>query len=201
MVPHSNDAEMDDAAHAAVARRRKMWPKRTTKGYRKGLACWAVFCARRQFTDADLVREKKILLFLKEDVLTMRTPKKGARSVGKLRVFHTGKESLVWSPPPMLPLIPPMLALTPETIEAGYISPLIDLWTEQSSLGLNPYPHSRGTLLRSLMMSLKKEKAERAREAFEDRAIGKLNDGYTIEEYHRLCSVMLTMKDQLGPWL
>jgi hypothetical protein len=31
--------------------------------------------------DAELVHEKKILLFLKEDVLTMRTPKKGVRRV------------------------------------------------------------------------------------------------------------------------
>src|SRR5204863_2969774 len=120
--------------------------------------------------------------------------KKRAKWVGKLCTFPTRKESLIWPPPPMLPLTPPMLALTPETIEAGYISPLIDLWTEQNSLGLNPYPHPRGALLRSLMMSLKKERADRAREAFEDRAIGKLNDGYSIEEYRRLCSVMLTMK-------
>ena len=101
----------------------------------------------------------------------MRTPKKGSRrSAGKLRVFHAGKES---------PL--PMLPLTLETIDAGYISPLVDLWTEQSSLRLTTYPHPRGALLCSLMISLKKEKTERAREAFEDRAIGKLNDGYTIE--------------------
>ena len=132
----------------------------------------------------------KILLFLKEDVLAIRTQKKG-RNIGKLGVFHAGKESLIGSPPPPLPMLP----LTPETIEAGYISPLIDLWTEQSSLGLNPYSHPCGALLRSLMISLKKEKANRAREAFEDRAIGKLNDGYTIEEYGWLCSVMLTMKD------
>jgi hypothetical protein len=71
ITPRSNNAEMDDVAHEAVTQRRKMWPKRTIKGYRKGLACWAAFCARRQFADADLVREKKILLFLKEDVLTV----------------------------------------------------------------------------------------------------------------------------------
>ena len=73
-----------------------------------------------------------------------------------------------------------MLPLTPETVEASYVSPLMDLWTEQRSLGLNPYPHPRGALLRSLLNTLKREKAERARRAFEDRAIGRLNDGYTI---------------------
>src|SRR5437762_7681213 len=43
----SNDAEMDDATRMAVAQRRKMWPKWMTKGYRRGLVCWAAFCARR----------------------------------------------------------------------------------------------------------------------------------------------------------
>jgi centromere DNA-binding complex CBF3 subunit-like protein len=196
--PSSNEADMDAAALAVMARRREIRPKRTTKGYRKGLRCWQAFCARRQFTDADLVREKKILLFLKEDVLTMRTPMKRRNRAGKLSVFSAGKESLLESLPPPLP---PMLPLTPETIEAGYISPLIDLWTEQNGLGLNPYPHPRGALLRGLALTLRKEKADQAREAFEDRAIGKLNDGYTVEEYHRLCSGMLMKKDQLGPWL
>ncbi|KAJ5904866.1 short-chain dehydrogenase [Penicillium subrubescens] len=202
--PGSNDAEMDDAAHKVLAQRRAMRPRATSKGYRKGLACWAAFCKRRRFTDADLVHEKKILLFLKEDVLTMRIPKNGAQRMGRLRVFPAGKETLVFSPPPSsasLSLTPPMVPLTPESIDRGYISSLIDLWTEQSSLGLNPYPHPRGALLRGLMKSLKREKAKRARETFEDRAICKLNDGYTVEEYHRLCSVTLTMKDQLGPWL
>src|SRR5207247_5833737 len=65
----------------------------------------------------------------------------------------------------------------------------------------NPYPHPRGMLLRSLLNTLRREKTERGRRAFEDRAIGRLNDGYSIHEYRRLCSVMFTMKDQLGPWL
>jgi hypothetical protein len=197
----NNDAEMDDAAHKVVAQRRAMRPRATSKGYRKGLVCWAAFCTRRRFTDADLVHEKKVLLFLKEDVLTMRIPKKGAQRMGKLRVFPAGKETLVFPPPSTSSLTPLMLPLTPESIDGGYISPLVDLWAEQSSLGLNPYPHPRGALLRGLMKSLKKEKAKRARETFEDRALGKLNDGYTVEEYRRLCSVTLTMKDQLGPWL
>jgi hypothetical protein len=112
MKPGSNDAEMDDAAHKVVAQRRAMRPKATSKGYRKGLVCWAAFCTRRQFTDAELVHEKKILLFLKEDVLTMRIPKKGARRIDKLGVFYAGKESLVFPPPSTLPSTPPMLPLT-----------------------------------------------------------------------------------------
>lgn len=94
--PGSNDAEMDDAAHKMVAQRRAMWPRATSKGYRKGLVCWATFCTRRQFTDADLVHEKKVLLFLKEDVLTMRIRKKGAKRMDKLRVFPAGQETLVF---------------------------------------------------------------------------------------------------------
>lgn len=180
--PGSDEAEMDDAAHKVVAQRRAIRPRATSKGYRKGLVCWAAFCARRQFTDTDLVHEKKVLLFLKEDVLTMRIPRKGAKRMDRMRVFPFGQETLVFPPPSTFPLAPPMLPLTPESIDGGYISPLVDLWTEQSSLGLNPYPHPRGALLRGLMKSLKKEKVKRARETFEDRALGKLNDGYTVEE-------------------
>ena len=91
-----------------------------------------------------------------------------------------------------------MSPLTPEMIEAGYISALMDLWLEQQSVGLNPYPHPRGALLRGFLYSLKKQKAKRARETFEDRAIGKLNDGYSPEEYYQLCSRMLCRDASLG---
>ena len=127
MVPHSNDAEMDDAAHATVVQRRKMQPKQMIKGYRKGWVCWAAFCTRHQFTDADPVCKKKPLLFPKEDVLTMQMPKKGARSVGKLHTFSAGKESLIYHLLSILPLMPPMLAFTSEMIKASYILPLINL--------------------------------------------------------------------------
>jgi hypothetical protein len=76
--------------------------------------------------------------------------------------------------------------LTPETIEAGYVSPLIDLW----SLDRAEHPHPR-----------EQDKVKQAREEFADRAVGKLNDGYTAEEYGRLCSLMFDQKDQLGIWL
>jgi hypothetical protein len=42
----SNDVAMDEAINAAATLRRKLRPKATTKGYRKGLRCWANFCAR-----------------------------------------------------------------------------------------------------------------------------------------------------------
>ena len=96
---------------------------------------------------------------------------------------------------------PEMSPLTAETIEAGYVSALMDLWLEQQSVGLNPYPHSRGAPLRGFLYSLKKEKAKHAREMFEDRAIGKLNDGYSPEEYHQLCSRSLSKDSCLGQWL
>jgi hypothetical protein len=91
-----------------------------------------------------------------------------------------------------------MQPLTPETFEAGYVSPLIDLWAEQRSVGFNPYQHPRGALLKAVMKSLKQKKVQQAREGLADRAVGRLNDGYTAQKYHRLCSVMLTMTDQLG---
>jgi Centromere DNA-binding protein complex CBF3 subunit, domain 2/Transcriptional activator of glycolytic enzymes len=197
----SNEAEMDEVARRVMEEQRKLRPKATIKGYRKGLACWAAFCARRNFTDKDLVHEKKILLFLKEDVLTMRTTKRPAKKMEKLSTFDGGRECLVFSPPATLPSTPVKQPLTPETVESSYVSPLIDLWTEQGSLRSNPYPHPRGALLSGLMKSLKKQKVQQARESFEDEAMGTLDDGYNAEEYSRLCSVTLATKNQLGSWL
>jgi hypothetical protein len=85
MEPGSNNAEMDQNAREVMAQWRR---KATTKGYRKGLACWAAFCARRHFTDKNLVHVKKILLFLKDDVLTMRIPKK-TKGTKKLRLLFS----------------------------------------------------------------------------------------------------------------
>src|ERR1700735_2742551 len=75
----ANKTEMDDHARKAMDQRRAGRKKATIKGYRTGLACWAAFCERRHFTDKDLVHEKKILLFLKEEVLVKRTAKRKAR--------------------------------------------------------------------------------------------------------------------------
>jgi hypothetical protein len=41
------------------AQQRETKKSATTKGYRKGLACWAAFCGRRKYTDKDLVHEKR----------------------------------------------------------------------------------------------------------------------------------------------
>jgi hypothetical protein len=196
----ANNTEMDDYARRVMQERREQRKKATVKGYRKGLACWAAFCERRHFTDKDLVHEKKILLFLKEEVLTMRVRKKAARGTATGRRAGNGS-SVTFLPPSTTPEAPEMLPLTPETIEAGYVSPLVDLWTEQSSLGSNPYPHPRGALLRGQMKSLKQDKVKQAREGFADRAVGKLNDGYTAAEYGRLCSLMFDQKEKVGIWL
>ena len=49
------------------------------------------------------------------------------------------------------------------------------------------------------MRSLK-EKFQKEQEGFADRGVGKLNDGYNLEQYRGLCSLTLK-KDQLGAWL
>ena len=166
----ANKTEMDDHARKEMDERRA-GRKKAIKGYRTGLACWAAFCERRHFTDKDLVHEKKILLFLKEEVLVKRTAKRKAR--GTSRATGNGSSSVFSPSPTLVPAAPQMVPLKPETIEAAYVSPLIDLWTEQSSLGSNPYPHPRGALLRGQMKSLKQGKVRRlqAREVEEPKNV------------------------------
>jgi hypothetical protein len=107
----------------------------------------------------------------------MRIPKK-TKGTKKLSVSTGNGRPFVSLPPSTLPSAPAPSTqpLTPETIETGYVSPLIDLWTEQSSLGSNPYPHPRRALLRGQLKSLKQDNVKQGREGFADRAVGKLGD-------------------------
>jgi len=64
------------------------------------------------------------------------------------------------------------MPLTPGTIEAGYVSALVDLWTEQKVANMNPFPTPRGTLVKALLHANRVNRARLAHENFEDRAIG-----------------------------
>jgi hypothetical protein len=91
----------------------------------------------------------------------MRTTKKQAKKKEeKLSTFDSRRECLVFSSLATLPSTPVKQPLMPETVESSYVSPLIDLWTEQSNLRSNPYPHPRGAFLSGLMKSLKKQKVQ-----------------------------------------
>jgi hypothetical protein len=73
----------------------------TTKGYRKGLACWAAFCGRRKFTDNDLVHEKKVLFSQgrgSDDPNQKEESERNKRRAPNngIRVKDTGKEK-IWS--------------------------------------------------------------------------------------------------------
>ena len=50
---------------------------------------------RCHFTNENLVHEKKILLFLKENVLTMQTFIKRRKEIDKLSIFNTRKKSVL----------------------------------------------------------------------------------------------------------
>jgi len=104
-------------------------------------------------------------------------------------------------PPSTLPsAAPSRKPLTPETIETGYVSPLTDLWTEQQPRVESLSTSAWGTASGAIEI-LESGFRITLREGFADRAVGKLGDGYTEEEYRRLCSGMFEMEDQLAIWL
>ena len=60
------------------------------------------------------------------------------------------------------------MPLMPGTIEASYVSALVDLWTEQKVANMNPFPTPCGTLVKALLHANKVDRACFTHENFED---------------------------------
>ncbi|KAI9915185.1 hypothetical protein PsorP6_007690 [Peronosclerospora sorghi] len=64
----------------------------------------------------------------------------------------------------------------------AYISALVQMMNAQLSLKMHSNPHSNGIALKSFIKSLKRKETTRPREAFEDRGVNNLADGYTVKD-------------------
>jgi hypothetical protein len=70
----------------------------------------------------------------------------------------------------------------------AYITALTDLWREQKALGMNSHPSPRVDSAREYLRSLQRRDAQRDREQYADKGRDTLLDGYTEDEFERLCS-------------
>lgn len=113
-----------------------------------------------KYADDDIVTEPKLVWFLREYVLDReirrsRYQKERTTADGQ-RVRQTlGKSSVKL-----------------------YVAAIVDLWSEQKTLGLNGHPNPRGKAVQALIHNHARQEHIRKREQFQDRAAGTLLDGY-----------------------
>jgi hypothetical protein len=86
---------------------------------------------------------------------------------------------------------PAGLPLGPDSIESGYVSALVSLWSDQKLEGSNHYPHPRGQLLRAFLEDLKIARSSLRRAECEDRAISGLKDGYNLVQARAMSIALL----------
>jgi hypothetical protein len=125
------------------------------------------FCEQKQYCDGDTVTEDKLLLFLVEEV-TSRPLRAKSRKVGG--DVPQGQTRLSW-----------------RSVRA-YVTAITDLWREQKALGMNSHTSPRVDNAREYLRSLQRRDARRDREQYADKGRDTLLDGYTEDEFERLCS-------------
>ena len=68
----------------------------------------------------------------------------------------------------------------------GYVKACVSLYNEQSALGIIPFPHPRGKLVKAFLDTRTKKQTEKKRSNYEDRGKNTLNDGYSSKEMLRI---------------
>ncbi|KAF1331238.1 putative retroelement, partial [Globisporangium splendens] len=63
-----------------------------------------------------------------------------------------------------------------------YVRAVVDLYHQQKSLGMSKESHFRGVALRAFVDLLKRSEVTRKREAYADRGLGTVLDGYDVED-------------------
>lgn len=93
------------------------------------------------------------------------------------------------------------VGLKANSIDSGWISPILDLYKHQISLKLHNNTHPRGSAVAGLLEQRKKLHDQLRREAFEDRAVGTVLDGYTPSQFQEACELSLARQDGEEQWL
>jgi hypothetical protein len=118
------------------------------------------------------VSEKKLVLFLEEEVLhrlirPSRYQKDRTKPDGSKVEQTLGIESI-----------------------QQYINAVVDLWRFQKSLGTNSLPNPRGDAVSALITGRLHQESKRRRDQYLDRAAGTLQDGYSkekVKDFVRFC--------------
>ena len=73
-----------------------------------------------------------------------------------------------------------------------YLAGVAEIQKVQVSNGLNKHPYFRGAGIEGLLKDRKSSRSQRARELFEDKGIGGLDDGYNAKSFIRMQQLLLS---------
>ncbi|KAF1327260.1 hypothetical protein FI667_g7764, partial [Globisporangium splendens] len=166
-----NVANAQSLHHAVVnvlARQATERSANTQKQYMNKQKEYREWCASKGFCDGELVYEAKLVDFL-DNFVVPRGNKRFKQADGTPQ------------------------ALGFESIDA-YVKAIVDLYQQQKSLGMNEESHPRGMALRALVDLLKRSEVTRKREAYADRGVGTVLDGYNVEDMKALSSFWLSQQ-------
>jgi hypothetical protein len=109
--------------------------------------------AQQGFPDGELVTEKKLVCFLDTEVLN-RLLRSSQYKKDRTRPVGSMVEQILWT-----------------NSITQYISPIVDLWKFQKSIGTNSFPNPRGYAVSALMAGRLHKEMERRREGAKARAV------------------------------
>src|SRR5208282_174721 len=127
-----------------------------------------MFCEQKQYCDSDTVTEDKLLLFLVEEVTARPLRAKGC----KVKVSDD--------------VLQDQTRLSWRSVRS-YVTAVTDLYREQKAMGMNSHPTPREDNVREYLKSLQRRDAQREKEQFADKGRDTLLDGYTEDEFERVC--------------
>ncbi|KAF1328728.1 Short-chain dehydrogenase, partial [Globisporangium splendens] len=164
----ANAQSLHSAVVNVLARQATERPANTQRQYMNKQKEYREWCASKGFCDGELVYEAKLVDFLDNFVIP-RGNKRAKQADGSPQ------------------------ALGFESIDA-YVKAIVDLYQQQKSLGMNKESHPRGVALRALVDLLKRSEVTRKREAYADRGLGTVLDGYNVEDMKALSSFWLSQQ-------
>ncbi len=82
------------------------------------------------------------------------------------------------------------------TIEV-YVAAVMELWQAQTSAGSNRHPNPRTDAVASLIAQRRRDRAQIARESYEDRGTHSYSGGYTAQEFKRIHALLLEDQNHL----
>ena len=77
----------------------------------------------------------------------------------------------------------------------GYVTAITRLYSTQKGLGVNCHPSPREDSIRQYLKTLQRRDAQRDKEQYADKGRDTLLDGYTEEEFERMCDELWAHSD------
>ncbi|KAG1178328.1 hypothetical protein G6F70_006238 [Rhizopus microsporus] len=163
-----NNAVPNSGMQQVVAISRHERSPNTDKTYKQRQDRWLKWCSEKQFTDGALVSERKLVLYLREEILPKgnMTGKKDANgtaaSIGK------------------------------STIDS-HIKSVVDLYRQQRALKINHEDHPRGSVLKAFLKTLKYTQLKRKRKNLEDNVADTPNEDQPSNQPEEAMSQLIEM--------